>query len=288
VTRTILIAGAGYVGGALAAELTARGDRALGLRRRPERLPPGVVGIAADLTDRGSLRDALAGVDALDAVVYAASPQVTDRSQAEAAYRRCYLDGPAGLVAALGPRMPQRFVLVSSTGIYGQDDGAWVDEETPPAPRTATGRVLEEAEGRLFELAPDAQVIRLSGIYGPTRTRLVRSVRDGTARRPKRTRYTNRIHLEDCAGTIVHLLDRPPTRRLFCGVDDDPAPYAEVLAFLAERLGVPLPPEAEGAAPGRGGNKRVRATALKAEGYRFRVPSYREGYPALVDEVLAG
>ncbi|MEM1413780.1 MAG: SDR family oxidoreductase [Myxococcota bacterium] len=281
----VVIAGCGYVGKALAAELVTAGHAVVGLKRTPTGLPDGALPLAADLFDASALATALAPHRDADAVVYAASPGVRDRSKAREAYRRTYREGPANVLRALSPR---RFVLVSSTGVYGASDGRWVDEDTPPEPTRATGEELLAGEEALHAARPDAVVLRLSGIYGPTRTMLVRGVRDGRARRPRETKWTNRIHRDDCAGALHHLLELAQPAPLYCGTDDTPARLADVQAFVAERLGVPVPGPGDGVeAPGRGGSKRIRNARLRASGYTFRVPSYREGYPAIVDAVMA-
>lgn len=282
----VLIAGCGYVGKALAAELLVAGHTVVALKRTPTGLPEGALPLSADLFDAAALRQALAPHGDTDAIVYAASPSVRDRSKAREAYERTYGEGPANVLDALSPR---RFVLVSSTGAYGAADGRWVDEDTAPEPTRATGEALLEGEQALHARRPDAVVLRLSGIYGPTRTMLVRSVREGRARRPAQTKWTNRIHRDDCAGALHHLLRLEAPAPLYCGTDDTPAPLAEVQAFLAEQLGVPVPGPGDGEeAPGRGGSKRVRNARLRASGYTFRLPSYRDGYPPIVQEVLQG
>jgi len=138
-----------------------------------------------------------------------------------------------------------------------------------------------------------AVVIRFGGIYGPGRTRLIDSVRAGTATRPAGPPlYTNRIHRDDCARVLEHLLFLPTPAPLYLAVDDDPAPLGEVLSWLATQIDVPEPPLAvsQPLKPGgRGGDpaararasKRCRHTRLRASGFQFRYPSYRDGYAAL-------
>lgn len=259
----VLIAGCGYVGTALALEL--RDHTVYGLRRDPSGLPDHVLPIAADLTDRASLR-----LPEVDAIVYTASP--SDRS--ERAYEDAYVRGLSNVLDAI--RAP-RVIFTSSTAVYAQDDGSWVDERSP-----AEGNaILLEAE-RIARSAGGI-VLRLAGIYGPGRTWLVRRVESGEARSDPE-RFGNRIHVDDCAGALRHLLALADPAPIYVGVDHAPAPLAEVHAFIAELLGVAPPPA--GVERSRGGNKRCRNGALVASGYRFRVPSYREGYPPIVREHL--
>src|SRR4030095_16929794 len=125
----LLIAGCGYVGSALARLRIARGDRVFGLRRNPIDLPPGVEPVSADLAVSRSLADLPRD---LDAVVYAAAPRGRD----DAFYRITYVDGLRNLLAAVAEQgqTPRRVIFVSSTAVYGQKRGEWVDETSPAEP----------------------------------------------------------------------------------------------------------------------------------------------------------
>lgn len=281
----MLVAGCGYVGSALARELADEGRTVWGLRRDPDRLPEGVRPLAADL-GRPDTLDGLPG--AVDGVVYCAS---ADASREEA-YRTAYVEGPRNLLDALGRggAAPRRLVYVSSTAVYGQEDGSWVDEDSPTRPTDFRGRVLLEGEALVGAWDGGGVVVRFGGIYGPGRTRLVERVRSGEARcSGGDPRYSNRIHRDDCAGVLRHLLDRPDPRGLYLGVDREPAERCEVLRWLARRLGVPAPPVAEEeGGRRRRSNKRCSSDRLTGEGYRFRYPTYREGYGALLAGEGAG
>ncbi len=275
----VLIAGCGYVGTELGAQLAAAGHVALGLRRDPSGLPDPIRRVAADLGDASALASALPR--GLDAVVYAAAAGGFD----EARYRAAYVDGPRNLMDVLAARREpvRRFVFVSSTGVYAQQDGSWVDEDTPAEPREFSGRALLEGERAVLAGPFAATVLRLGGIYGPGRTRLVESVRRGAAR-ARAGLFTNRIHRDDAAGALAHLLALAAPAPLYLGVDDEPAAEADVLAFIADRLGVPRPPQDPGVPLDRlehRGNKRCRNARLRASGYVFRFPTFREGYASL-------
>lgn len=279
----VLIAGCGYVGSALARLLVADGDRVFGLKRAPRELPPGVEPVAADVTDPASL-EGLPGE--LDALVYAVSPGGGDAGR----YREAYVDGFANVLAAARESSPElaRTLLVSSTGAYGYADGRWVDEETPPEPNHPRGEILVEAERQAVEGPPRGVVLRLGGIYGPGRTSTVRRVLAGDAGCPHPERYSNRIHRDDAAGAARHLLRLADPEDLYLGVDREPAPLRDVYRWIAERGGAPDPcadedAEAWEATGRRGTNKRCRSDRLAASGYRFRYPTYREGYGPLVD-----
>lgn len=277
---TVLIAGCGYVGTELGLRLARAGHVVHGLRRDPSRLPPAIRPVAADLGDAASLQAVPRG---LAAIVYASSAGGFD----EARYRAAYVDGPRRLLDLLAARGEdvRRFVFVSSTGVYARQDGAWVDEATPPEPDDFSGRALLEGE-RAVAAGPFPSVtLRLGGIYGPGRTRIIDSVRRGEARVRPGTLYTNRIHRDDAAGALAHLLALEAPAPLYLGVDDEPAAEADVYAWLAQRLGVP-PPRPDPAVPAerleRRGNKRCRNALLRASGYVFTYPTFREGYAALI------
>ena len=281
--ETILVAGCGYVGSALAARLAGEGDRVFGLCRSPRELPEGVRTIAADLADPGCA-DVLP--ERLDVVFYTAAAD----DGSEAAYRRAYLDGLTNLLGALEARArpPRRVLFTSSTSAFHQSDGSWVDEASPTAPRDYRGRVMLDAEALLAGSPLAGVTLRLGGIYGPGRTRLLESVRAGRASYdPRGPRYTNRIHRDDAASALVHLARLPQPAPLYLGVDDDPAEHAAVLAWLARRLGAPEPRAEAGSGPLDAG-KRCRNERLRNSAWAPAFPSYRDGYAAMLEGPPAG
>ena len=281
----ILIAGCGYVGTRLGIELAEGGHTVWGLRRHPEDLPATISPLSADLTEPSTLRNLPPG---LDHVVYA----VAADGPGEATYRKAYLEGMRHLLAALVAQeaRPRRIYFVSSTAVYGQEGGEWVDEDSATEPSASNGKILLAAEGQVLAGPFPATVLRLGGIYGPGRTRLIRLVASGEATvNPAPPVYTNRIHRDDAAGMLAHLIARDeaagggesPLPRVYLGVDSAPAPRHEVLAWLADRLGVAPPrhvPAKEAPQRRRGGNKRCRNARILASGYSLRFPSFREGY----------
>jgi nucleoside-diphosphate-sugar epimerase len=273
----ILIAGCGFVGSQLARELRRGGHEVWGLSRSQPDLPDGAHWVAADLTSPASL----AQLPAVDYLVYCASAgESTDER-----YRAVYVEGLSNLVRAYRDRAPKRLAFVSSTAVYHQTDGSWVDEESPTHPSHFAGKRTLEAEAVAIASPIPAVVLRCAGIYGPGRTRLIDSVRNGTARWAEgTTRFTNRIHRDDVAGALAHLLFHAAPQSIYVGVDEDPAAERDVFAFLAERLGVEEPP----AGPAEGGhrltgNKRCSGARLRASGYEFRFPSFRQGYSAMLE-----
>jgi nucleoside-diphosphate-sugar epimerase len=272
----VVVAGCGDLGTEVGLRLAAAGHGVVGIRRTPERLPAPIAGVRGDLAT-GRIDELPADTEV---VVYAAAAG----QRSEATYLGTYVAGPGHVLDALaraGAR-PRRFVFVSSTAVYGTDDGSWVDEATPAEPRTATGRILLDAEVAVQDRAPTPTVVRLSGIYGPGRTRLLDQVRDGRAVEPAPPVFSNRIHRDDAAAAIVHLLlDVAEPATCYLGSDRAPVERGEVLRWLAAELGVPPPPSGPDQRS-RGGNKRCRSDLLVASGFRFAFPTYREGYAAVL------
>lgn len=280
-TLRVLVAGCGYVGGRLAEMLVRDGHDVWGLKRDPSSLPTGVKAVGADVTEPATLTDLPPD---LHGVVYAVSPG----HRREDAYRRAYVLGLRNVLDAVGST---RMILVSSTGVYGDKGGAWVDEETPPEPETATGQVIAEGESLVRERGQPGVVLRLGGIYGPGRTWGIRRVLSGEAPCLGPDVYGNRIHRDDAAGAARHLLTLADPDPVYLGVDRDPAPLREVNAWVAERAGVADPcqgvdPDDVRTGGRRGSNKRCSSQRLVDAGYTFAYPSYRDGYPPLIAELL--
>lgn len=263
-----LLVGCGDLGARIGLRLADLGHDVVALRRNADLVPAPLRGIAVDLTRETPVLTDLHA----DLLVVA----LTARPRTEAAYRETYVDGLAralDAVAATG-HPPRRAVLVSSTAVFGGDEPGPTDETTRAVPSDGPGRMLVEAEELFTDRLPGATVLRLSGLYGGDSTRLVDQVRGDRIDDPHR--WTNRIHRDDAAAAVVHLLTRAATPdALYVGTDDEPAQLGDVAAFLADRLGAPAPPAAD---PARGHGKRLSNARLRATGWAPRWPSYREGY----------
>ena len=161
-------------------------------------------------------------------------------------------------------------LFVSSTAVYGDAGGDWIDETTTPEPGGFSGRIIREAEdllvSRLGGTGITPVVLRLGGIYGPGRTRLIDQVRGGSAVIPAESRFTNRIHRDDAAAAIVHLctMDAVPAP-VYLGVDNEPAEMGEVLRFLAAELGLPQPPSGAADGTGAAAGRRRRAVPRRQQ-----------------------
>lgn len=194
-------------------------------------------------------------------------------------------------IAEAAPRLAWAGYL-STTGVYGDHGGGWVDEDTPLAPATRRGAMRVEAEAA-WRAVPGLplHVFRLAGIYGPGRGPFEK-VRRGAARRViKPGQVFSRVHVEDIARALRLSIERPRPGAVYNLCDDDPAPPQEVLAFAAELLGLPPPPEvpfeeADLSPMARSfyaESKRVRNDRIKALGLRLAHPDYRSGLRAVLE-----
>ncbi len=289
----VAILGCGYVGLELGRTL-APDHEVVGVRRSADGREAieraGFEAVAADITDP----DDLAAVPDVDSVIFAAS----SGGRGAAAAREIYVDGLRTVVETFGARdeSPDRLLYTSSTGVYGDHDGDWVDESTPIEPTTEKTEVLAEAErvalGEASEHGIDGTVVRFAGLYGPGRYRLERYL-DG----PVTEGYLNVVHRADAAGSIRFLLAADAGRgEAVLAVDDEPVDKWDFADWLADECDVPRPEKrttaerlaGEGlSAPARRRietSKRCSNTKLRKLGYEFVYPTYREGYRAAIDE----
>lgn len=253
------------------------------MRRHPTGLPPDINSVAVDLSDTKMLSELLAS-NCFDAIVVTlTADQMTDQGYADT-----YVAGAQALQLALeqSGTSPGLVIWVSSTGVYHQSNGEWVDESSATNPSSFRGKRLLEAEQVIQQLTANSVVVRFSGIYGPGRSRLVNQVRQGIIAAATPEHWSNRIHSEDCAGVLAHLLNRfgqgAVLEHSYLATDNEPVPAHKVQSWLAERLEVePL----ESNEARQTGNRRCSNQQLRTSGYLFRYPTYKEGYGALLADI---
>ena len=283
-TGKLLIFGCGYSAQAFVRRL-GRGWQVTGTTRDPDKIVRlKDQGIDAQLWPGGDLRPAL---DDATHLLLSIAPD-TDGDPVVAAY--------GDTVAKAAPHL--RWVgYLSTTGVYGDHDGGWIDEMTPLEPTTRRGRVRLMAERQWQAIAGASglplHIFRLAGIYGPGRGPFEK-VRNGTARRIiKENQYFSRIHVDDIASVLAASVARPDPGAIYNLADDDPSPPEDVLSEAARLLGLPEPPEvrfeeAEMTPMARSfyaESKRVRNDRIKRDlGVTLRYPDYRTGLRALMDE----
>lgn len=282
-TKVLLAMGLGYSAAALSRRLLAQGWRVIGTTRSPEN--------AARLQAQG-----------IEPLIWPGTP--LDGALAEATHILLSIAPDAAgdpvIVAeaeALRRAKPEWVGYLSTTGVYGDHDGGWVDETTPLTPGTARGRQRVLAEAQWQALAADhgwpLHIFRLAGIYGPGRGPF-RKVKDGTAQRiVKPGQFFSRIHVEDIGQVLDASIHRPDPGAVYNVCDDDPSPPQDVLAHAAELLGLPIPPEVDidkadmtpMARSFYAESKRVRNDRMKRDlGIKLLYPTYRDGLAALLAE----
>lgn len=279
---SVLIAGCGDIGGRLASQLLPHGWTVYGLRRSVAKLPAGVLGVSGDLFDARMPEQWPEG--RIDYLVYCATPSQRD----EAGYRAAYVEGLRHVLSwtERSGQKPKRVIFVSSSSVYGQQQGEWIDETSPAEATGFSGVVMREAEALALSCGFAASIVRLTGIYGPGRSDLMNRVRQGYSVAIDPPLYGNRIHADDAAGLLAFLLQTDAggvaLEDCYLGVDDAPAPLAEVVDWLRQRLGVTQWSEENSVR--RAGSKRCSNARARALGWVPRYASYREGYEAMLQE----
>lgn len=275
-----MIVGCGDVGGRLARQLLAKGWHVSGLRRTVSALPEGVEAIAADLAN--PVIPQAWPLRSPDYLVYCVAASQHD----EAGYQSAYVDGLRHVLGWLADRgqRPRRLLFVSSSSVFAQKNGQWVDETSATEPEGYSGKIMLQAESLAHASGLPACVVRLTGIYGPGREWLLSQVRQGYRVAVDPPLYGNRIHAEDAAGLMAHLLqadvDGVALQDCYIGVDDAPAPLAEVVAWLRQYLGVTHWSDEQRVR--RTGSKRCSNARARALGWVPAYPSYQEGYAAIL------
>ena len=269
--RQLAIAGFGDIGTRVCEGLSPPW-RVLALRRRAREVPPGVRGIAVDLRRADSLRclERLAP----DALLITLSPGGRDIET----YREGFSGAMANVIAGLGAHRPARAFFLSSTRVYAEHEGGWVDEDSPLDRDDPHAAAIIEAEERFREAFDAAVVLRAGGLYGQGPGPLLRAVAAGRLRPAHPPVYGNRIHRDDAAGFVLHALEAEPARATINLVDDACVPLQEIERWLCEHLRRPYtPPEPLAAGPAPR-HKRIRNDRLHDSGYALRHPDYRSGY----------
>jgi nucleoside-diphosphate-sugar epimerase len=267
-----LILGCGYLGRVVARRWLAAGHRVAALTRsRADELRAlGIEPVLGDVTDP-ALR-----LPAADTVLYAVG---LDRSSG-LSMRAVYVGGLANVLPAL-PDV-RRFVYVSSTSVYGQTGGEWVDESSPTGPAEESGRVVLECERLLRERRADAVVLRFAGLYGPGRVIRRAAVERGEPLAAEPDGWLNLIHVEDGARAVLAAAERGQPGAICNVADDRPATRREFYAEMAALLGAPPP---RFTATVERSNRRVSNRRMRAElGVDLQFPDFRAGLRDAIGE----
>jgi nucleoside-diphosphate-sugar epimerase len=295
----ILIIGCGGIGSMLADALLAQGHQVTGLKRNPPTSKSSRINyVTADISSVNDMK-------MLDNDFTQAFFIVSPDGRNEYSYRSVYETGLNNLLV----RLPKaNWFMVSSTSVYGQSQGEWVDEESVAEPNNITSQLIRQAEQTVMGFNEDNSVVRFSGIYGPGREYLLRLALQTPEIQQTPPYYTNRIHQQDCIGVLSFLLEQrlagKALAQCYLASDDDPASMWKVMSWLANQLKCKPPMVRDGRSLGISGesirpvfkpdarlasvdaeaimNKRCDNARLKALGYVFQYPGYKDGYQELI------
>ena len=245
----------------------------------------GATPLAGDLDHPATLQTLAAGADL---VLHLAPPgEVGDRDERS-----------ANLIAALATRPPERLVYISTSGVYGDCGGAWIDEDRALAPQTVRAARRVDAEHSLLAWGERSgaavAILRVPGIYATERLPLAQLKRGAPVLRAEDDVYTNHIHADDLAAICVAAIARGAAGRTYNASDDSEIKMGDYFDLVADRARLPRPPRIARAAAEAGAisegllsfmreSRRMVNTRIKVElGVRLRYPSVHEGVPALV------
>lgn len=277
----ILVVGTGFTGSRILRSLTQAGHEVWGFNRSGT-FEPEIPVLVGDVLAENGL-DVLSALPEIDLLISTLSGS---GQKDPALYRSIYVDGPRRILDQLRWRENSQVWMLGSTGVYGVEDGSWVDEETPTEPIHPAGKVQVEAEQALQSCCDRSCVLRLSGLYGPGRTRLIRQA---LRKRPflKPELWANQIHAGDVAGLVRFLVEQasPPPPVLLVS-DTEPALRKTIFDWVRKEQQLPDGlfdedhPQRAGADRG---NKRVNSAKMQALGYTLQYPSFREGLGELLN-----
>jgi nucleoside-diphosphate-sugar epimerase len=286
----VLIIGCGDLGSAVASRLNDMACKVIGVKRSPP--DSGDVSIIqADVTDPVSLQSLSALTPQILIYCVAAGGQTDEQ------YKAVYVDGLKNVLdTQAGNEHLQHVFYVSSTRVYGQQTdqftGQLLDEQTPATPADFGGERLLQGEQLLTNRAQGkygSTILRLSGIYGPGRLRMMRLAESGQW--PEQDSWSNRIHRDDAAAFIVFLvqkvLSQESIRQTYIVTDSQPVTQYQVLEWISNQLRLPILEAKKSEAEFNLAGKRLSNAAMLASGYVMQYPDYQAGYGALIASLEA-
>ena len=285
-----LIVGCGYIGLLIGEELARQGHKVSGLRRTAASdtaaIAAGITPLSADVTRPETLRTLPTD---FDSVVYCASSSGGGPED----YRRVYVEGIRNVLEWLSASQLHRFVYTSSTSVYGQTSGEWVDESTPTAPLAETAQVLLSSETLLFEASSlrklSAVVLRVAGIYGPGRGHWLQQFLKGAATiQGHGERWLNLVHRDDAVNAVIASLHSTRPKTLYNVVDDEPVTQLALFEWFSRKLSRSLPPSVSEHSNSKRGftSKRVSNRRLRSDlGFQLKYPTFREGFAAELERI---
>ncbi len=273
--HSVLIIGCGDLGGEVASQLVSQSYEVIGVRRSAQKIT-GVKIIQADVTNAKTLNE-LIDIQP-EIIIYC----VAANGQTDENYKAHYVDGFRNILATQQKNTKlQHVFFVSSTRVYGQKTDALLDEATDAIPADFGGKRLLEAESLLGTIACNSTILRLSGIYGAGRLRMINLAKSPESW-PDQNSWTNRIHRDDAAAFMVFLVISLTNKKniLPCYIVTDSAPSSqyEVLNWIAAKINAVKPNHMNAIK----GGKRLSNARLLSTGFKLRYPSFKEGYANLL------
>ncbi len=270
----ILLIGCGDIGAAVAERLAGQGHQVTALQRNISTELSGVTIIKADVTQLEPLASLKFDYDQL---VYIVAPSTHDTD----GYKAVFDVGVNNVLEVLAQQAPSiAITFVSSTRVYGQRQGEWLNESSKTEPLDERGKVILAAEKSFLSFNQVSTIVRFSGIYGRS-NRLLKQLKEGADIQQKPSYFTNRIHRDDCIGVLDFLINKKIntglSQRIYLATDSSPVNKWELASYLCSKFGYPQPiPQL--LRKGSDANKRLDNMRLRQEGYRFKFCTYKEGY----------
>lgn len=271
----ILVVGCGDIGYRVALTLYQAGHQVTGLKRHALTEPAPFPMLLADIRQPSTLTVLNAEFDLVLFIVSPAGRQAED-------YQALYFSGLNNLLNHFASKgQSPKWLLVSSSSVYGQNQGEWVDEDSETRPAAATSQCLVAAEQALWSADDRHCVVRFSGIYGPGRDWLLRRAARGEPIQQQPPSFTNRIHRDDCVAVLDFLIHKQlagdALHNCYLASDNNPVPLWDVMNWIAEQYAFPAP-EALVMSSDAAQNKRCSNARLTALGYQFSYSGYQNGY----------
>jgi nucleoside-diphosphate-sugar epimerase len=268
-SKSALIIGCGYVGNHLRSLLEIKGWDVWTARRTKD---PAKKSLSIDVRNDFTLpRD-------FDVIFY----MVSAGAYTHEAYQNAYVRGVHHTLSAIrNSSNSPLFIFVSSTSVFSENNGALVDENSETDSTSFSKASLLQGEASLSASGLKYSIVRLSGIYGPGRTRMIQAILSREARLKRNSFISNRIHVEDCAGILHHLATIKNPEPLYIGTDCEPTPYNEVLKWLGNKLDIgeiEMEAETETSESIHMSNKRCSNAKILSAGYKFLYPNFRKGF----------
>lgn len=277
----ILVVGTGDIGGNLARKLANEGHEVIGVRRSDKPVAEGVRVISADVSDRETLTDL---PDDCDIVVYSVAAPIFSKE----GYHNYYVKGLKNVLKAIKGQTPKRVIFVSSSSVYHQMGGEWVDENSETTPASFAGKEMLAAEEVLSKSEFTGTVVRFAGIYGPGRERMIQQARHGGYCDPEPAVWTNRIHRDDCLGVLELIINKAlagdALDECYLATDQEPATLFDVLEWMKDRIG-DVDPDKNVGEVSRRANRRCSNKRLLELGYEFKYSNYQEGYDVMLNDM---